>query len=78
LTLQLDGFKSAKMMKRFNNVANTENQKKISRYPWLTQITFNGSSEFIGQDFQTMIKNDYGIQGKLIMVKNPQANAIVE
>jgi hypothetical protein len=26
----------------------------------------------------TMIKNDYGIKGKPIMVRNPQANAIVE
>jgi transposase InsO family protein len=35
-------------------------------------------SEFIGADFQKMIKNDYGIKGKPITVKNPQANAIVE
>jgi transposase InsO family protein len=34
--------------------------------------------EFVGKDFQSMIKNDYGIKGKPITVRNPQANAIVE
>jgi transposase InsO family protein len=29
-------------------------------------------------DFHSMIKNDYGIKGKAITVRNPQANAIVE
>jgi transposase InsO family protein len=35
-------------------------------------------SEFIRKDFQKMIKKDYGIKGKPITVRNPQANAIVE
>jgi transposase InsO family protein len=34
--------------------------------------------EFIGHDFQDMLKNDYGIKRKPITVRNPQANAIVE
>jgi hypothetical protein len=33
---------------------------------------------FIGKDSQSMIKNDYGIKGKPITVRNPQANAIVK
>ena len=32
----------------------------------------------MGKDIQPMIKNDYGIKGKPITVRNPQANAIVE
>jgi hypothetical protein len=41
-------------------------------------VTYDRGSEFIGKDFQKMIKNDYGIKGKPITVRNPQANAIVE
>jgi hypothetical protein len=41
-------------------------------------VTYDRGSEFIGQDFQKMIRNDYGIKGKPITVSNPQANAIVE
>jgi transposase InsO family protein len=64
--------------KRSITVANIAEQEWFSRYPWPTQITFDRGSEFIGKDFQTMIKNDYGIKGKPITVRNPQANAIVE
>ena len=64
--------------KRSITVANITEQEWFSRYPWPTQITFDRGSEFIGKDFQTMIKNDYGIKGKPITVRNPQANAIVE
>jgi hypothetical protein len=35
-----------------------------------TQVTFDRGSEFIGQDFQKMIKEDYGVKAK--------PNAIVE
>ena len=41
-------------------------------------MTFDRGSEFIGQDFQEMIKETYGIKAKPITVRNPQANAIVE
>ena len=64
--------------KRSITVANIVEQEWFARYPWPTQITFDRGSEFIGQDFQTMIKNDYGIKDKPITVRNPQANAIVE
>ena len=64
--------------KRSITVANIAEQEWFSRYPWPTQITYDRGSEFIGKDFQSMIKNDYGIKGKPITVRNPQANAIVE
>jgi hypothetical protein len=64
--------------KRSITVANIAEQEWFSRYPWPTQITYDRGSEFIGADFQKMIKNDYGIKGKPITVRNPQANAIVE
>jgi transposase InsO family protein len=59
-------------------VANIVEQEWFSRYPWPRQITFDRGSEFIGQDFQKMIKEDYAIKAKPITVRNPQANAIVE
>ena len=59
-------------------VANIVEQEWFSRYPWPTQVTFDRGSEFIGQEFQQMIKEDYGIKPKPITVRNPQANAIVE
>jgi hypothetical protein len=58
-------------------VANIVEQEWFSRYPWPRQITFDRGSEFIGQDFQKMIKEDYAIKAKPITVRNPQANAIV-
>lgn len=64
--------------KRSVTVANIAEQEWLSRYPWPTQITFDRGSEFIGHDFQDMIRNDYGIKAKPITVRNPQANAIVE
>jgi hypothetical protein len=64
--------------KRSINVANIAEQEWFSRYPWPTQITYDRSSEFIGKDFQSIIKNDCGIKGKPITVRNTQANAIVE
>ena len=64
--------------KKSVTVANIVEQEWLSRYPWPTQITFDRGSEFIGQDFQKMIKDDYGVKAKPITVRNPQANAIVE
>ena len=64
--------------KRSITVANIAEQEWFARYPWPTQVTYDRGSEFIGKDFQKMIKNDYGVKGKPITVRNPQANAIVE
>ena len=65
--------------KKSITVANIVGQEwLVSRYPWPTQITFDRGSEFIGQDFQKMIKEDYAVKAKPITVRNSQANAIVE
>ena len=64
--------------KRSITVANIAEQEWFMRYPWPTQVTYDRGSEFIGKDFQKMIKEDYGITAKPITVRNPQANAIVE
>lgn len=64
--------------KKSITVANIIEQEWFSRYPWPTQITFDRGSEFIGQDFQKMVTEDYGVKTKPITVRNPQANAIVE
>ena len=64
--------------KRSITVANIVETQWLSRYPWPTQVTLDRGSEFIGQDFKDMIKNDYGIKRKPITVRNPQANAIWE
>ena len=55
--------------KKSITVANIAEQKWFCGYPWLTQITFDRGSEFIGQDFQTMIKEYYGSKDKPITVK---------
>jgi hypothetical protein len=52
-------------------VANIVEQEWFSRYPWPTQVTFDRGSEFIGQDFQKMIKEDYGVTAKPITVRKP-------
>jgi hypothetical protein len=59
-------------------VANILEQEWFSRYTWPTKVTFNRGSNFIGQDFQKTIKEDYGAKAKPITVRKPQANAIVE
>ena len=64
--------------KKSITIANIAEQEWFSRYPWPTQITVDRGSEFMGKDFQNMVKNNYGIKRKPITVRNPQANAIVE
>jgi hypothetical protein len=66
--------------KRSITVANIVEQECFSRYPWPTEITYDRyrGSELIGKDFQSMIKYYYGIKGKSITVRNPQANEILE
>jgi hypothetical protein len=56
-------------------VANIVEQEWFSRYPWPRQVTFDRGIEFIGQDFQKMMKEDFAIKVQPITVRNPQANA---
>ena len=57
---------------------NIVEQKWLSRYLWPTQITYDRGKEFIGHEFQHMVKHDYGIKPEPISVRNLQANAIVK
>jgi hypothetical protein len=41
-------------------------------------VTLDHGSEFIGQDFCDMCKNDYGIKKKVISMHDLQANAVIE
>ena len=50
----------------------------LSRYPWPTEITYDKGSEFIGHEFKTMVKEDYGLKVKGSTTHNPQSNAILE
>jgi hypothetical protein len=42
--------------KKSITVANIVEREWFTRYPWPTQVTFDRGSEFIGQEFQNMIK----------------------
>ena len=64
--------------KRSDTCANVAEQEWFSRYPWPTQITYDRGNEFLGKEFQEMVKKEYGVKGKHTTVKNPQVNAIVE
>jgi len=63
--------------KKAITVANITEQEWFCRYPWPTIVTYDRGGEFIGEDFQAMIKQ-FGVKKKPITTRNPQANAIVE
>jgi transposase InsO family protein len=58
--------------------ANIVEQQWLSRYPWPTQVICDRGTEFNNQEFKEMLKNDYGVTTKVISVRNPQANSIIE
>ena len=64
--------------KRSITVANIVKQEWLTCYPHPYLVTLDCRSEFIGQDFCKMCKNDYGIKRKVISMQNPQANATME
>ena len=49
----------------------------LSMYLWPAHVTHDNGGEFIGHEFQEMLRT-LGITAKPTTVKNPQANAIVE
>ena len=49
----------------------------LARYPKPLHCVYDGGSEFIGSDFQTML-NTYGIHGRCTTAKNPQGNSVIE
>jgi hypothetical protein len=60
--MKIDAPKTRKHLRSFITVANIAEQEWFSRYPWPTLMTYDRGSEFIGKDFQSMIKNEHGIK----------------
>jgi hypothetical protein len=52
-------------------------QEWFSEYYWLTQITSDRGNELIYKDSQSLIKMEYGVEGKSRTVRKFQANAFV-
>ena len=48
-----------------------------TRYPWPTRVVHDNGGEFIGWEFQGLLRQP-GIQSILTTVKNPQSNTIIE
>ena len=63
--------------KRADIIANTCEQRWLTRYPRPDQVIYDRGSEFLAE-FTKMIDQDYDLTKKPITVRNPQANAIVE
>ncbi len=59
-------------------VANRAEITWLSRRPWPTRITYDHGSEFIGSEFQLLIKEECDIEAKPSSKRNPQSNAILE
>ena len=49
----------------------------LSRYPVPEQVLTDGGSEFVGNEWETML-NDWGLRRKRISTHTPTANAIIE
>ncbi len=57
--------------KRSDTIANIVEQEWMARYPRPSQVTFDRGSEFLGEEFRNMLKEEYGIKGKPITTRNP-------
>ena len=64
--------------KKSENIAQLFGYTWLSRYPWPVQIIHDNGGEFIGNEFQDMMRRLGGITSKPTTVKNPQSNTIVE
>jgi hypothetical protein len=65
------------LSKRADYIANYLEIQWLSRYPWPTEIIMDRGNEFKAE-VQQMLHEHYGIKRKLITVRNPQANSMVE
>lgn len=63
--------------KKADEVANAVEMTWLTRYPRPQEISYDAGPEFKAE-FQTMIREEYGIKAKPITIRNPQANAIIE
>jgi hypothetical protein len=59
-------------------VANKVEIAWLSQHPWPTRVTYDHGSEFIGSEFQHLIKEEHDIKAKPSSKRNPQSNAILE
>ena len=48
--------------KKFITIANLVEQQWLSRYSWMSLITYNKGPEFVGKDFKNMVRQDYDIK----------------
>ena len=63
--------------KRADYVANYLEMTWLTRYPWPTEIVLDRGSEF-KLEVQDILKDECGINKKLITTRNPQVNSMVE
>ena len=63
--------------KTSENVAQQFSNCWLARYPWPFRVVHDNGGEFIGWEFQDLLRR-LGIISVLTTVKNPQSNAIVE
>ena len=63
--------------KRADYIANLVEQVWLTRYPWPTKVITDRGNEFLAE-FAQLIKDEYGIEKKLMTTQNPQANSILE
>ena len=49
----------------------------LSRYPWPTRVIHDNGGEFIGREFQNLLRQ-LGIQSVPTTAKNPRSNTIIE
>jgi len=64
--------------KQPETILNILEMQWLNRYPRPSKIIADRGGEFVGHVFQETLKNDYGIDLRLITTANPQANAVVE
>ena len=61
-----------------DTIANAVEQEWFTRCPWPDKCTFDHGSNFLGKEFQDLLNKEHNVKTKPIMVKNPQANAVLE
>jgi transposase InsO family protein len=59
-------------------VANRVEIAWLSRRPWPMRITHDHGSEFVGSEFQCLIKEEHDVEAKPSSKRNPQSNPILE
>ena len=62
---------------RADDVINILEINWLTRYPWPTEVIMDRGKEFAAEVKQTL-KEEYGVNRKVITTRNPQANSVVE